>query len=167
MPKPYEFRLDRDFVLERALLWIVVLGALLMLATPAFADLIFSTGNPDGKIATASRPDSPAGVEIESADDFVLTKPTQLDSATFTGVITGLNPIITQVIVEIYRVFPLDSDTSRTPNVNTRTNSPSDNEFVGRDSAVAGELSFTTTQLSAAFFVQNSVLNGINPKPNQ
>jgi len=82
-------------------------------------------------------------------------------------VITGLSPIITQVVVEIYRVFPNDSDALRTPNVTTRMNSPSDVEFVGRDSAVAGELSFTTTQVSAAFFVQNSILNDINPKPNQ
>jgi hypothetical protein len=167
MPKVHAFQLEKDFVLERVLLWIVVLGTLLMLATPAFAGLIFSTGNPDGKIATASRPDSTGFIEIESADDFVLTKPTQIDSATFTGILTGLNPSIAQVVVEIYRVFPNDSDTSRTPNVNTRTNSPSDVEFVGRDSEVAGELSFTTTEVSPAFFVANSVLNGINPKPIQ
>jgi len=181
MPKPYVLPLSRDVLLEesdelplgrhvfleRVLLWIVVLGALLMLATPAFADLIFSTGDPDGKIATASRPGSPAGIEIESADDFILNRLTEIDSATFTGILTGANPIITQVVVEIYRVFPKDSDTSRTPNVNTRTNSPSDVELVGRDSQVAGELSFTTTEVSPALFVQNSVLNGINPKPNQ
>jgi len=169
MPKSYELPpLERDVLLEKALLWIVVFGTLLMLATPAFAGLIFSTGNPDGKIATASRPDSPGFIEIESADDFVLTKPTQIDSATFTGVITGpLNAIVAQVVVEIYRVFPKDSDTVRTPNVNTRTNSPSDVEFVGRDSSVAGDLSFSTTQLSTAFFVQNSIIDNINPKPNQ
>ena len=168
MAKPYELSpLERDVLLEKALLWIVVFGALLMLATPAFAGLIFSTGNPDGKVATGSMRTGPTGVEIESADDFVLTKPTQIDSATFTGILTGLNPIITQVVVEIYHVFPTDSDAVRTPNVITRTNSPSDVEFVGRDSTVAGELSFTTQELSPAFFVQNSVLNNINPKPNQ
>ncbi len=43
-------------------------------ATPATAaPFFFSTGDPDGKIATASRPDSVGLFEIESADDFVLT----------------------------------------------------------------------------------------------
>src|SRR5215470_807729 len=167
MPKPFELPLERDVLLEKALIWIVILGTLLMLATPAFGGLIFSTGSPDGKVATSSMRTGPTGIEIESADDFVLTKPTQIDSATFTGILTGLNPIVTQVVVEIYHVFPTDSDAVRTPNVITRTNSPSDVEFVDRDSAVAGELSFNTQTLNSAFFVQNSVLNGINPKPNQ
>jgi hypothetical protein len=43
-------------------------------AMPAAADpFFFSTGTPDGKIATASRPSTGAPFEIESADDFVLT----------------------------------------------------------------------------------------------
>jgi hypothetical protein len=45
----------------------------------------FSTGNTDGRIATATRPSIGAPFEIESADDFVLTGPTTLTSATFTG----------------------------------------------------------------------------------
>ena len=73
---------------------------------------------------------------------------------------------IGQVRVEIYRVFPKDSDTGRTPNVITRTNSPSDVEFADRDTAAAN-LSFTANVLSAAFTAGNSVLNGINLKPNQ
>ena len=39
------------------------------LAAPFF----FSTGDPDGKIATASRPGGPGVLEIESADDFILS----------------------------------------------------------------------------------------------
>ena len=167
MPKSCELPLERDVLLEKALLWIVIFGTLLMLATPAFAGLIFSTGNPDGKVATASRPQGNGKIEIESADDFVLTQHTVIDSATFTGLLTGLSPSVTQVIVEIYRIFPKDSDTVRIPNVTTRTNSPSDVEFDGRDSAIAGELSFTTQVVSQTFTAANSVLNGINPKPNQ
>src|SRR5215469_14555217 len=61
---------------------------------------------------------------IESADDFVLANPTSITSATFTGLVpTGFS--VTDVVVEIYRVFPLDSNTSRTLNVPTRMNSPS------------------------------------------
>src|SRR5262249_102936 len=44
----------------------------------------FSTGNPDGRMATASRPPNGAAFEIESADDFLLTTETQINSATFT-----------------------------------------------------------------------------------
>ena len=48
----------------------------------------------------------------------------------------------------------------------TRANSPSDVEFDSRDTA-GGTLSFTTQTLSSTFTANNSVLNGINPSPNQ
>ena len=126
----------------------------------------FSTGNPDGKMATASRPSSAGKVEIESADDFILASQTSLTNATFTGLITGATPTIGEVRVEIYRVFPLDSTTPPSGNVPTRVNSPSDVEFADRDSAVPN-LTFTTTTLNATFTAANSVLNGINKSPNQ
>jgi hypothetical protein len=151
----------------------------LLSATPAVATpFFFSTGNPDGKIATTTRPDTGFGFEIESADDFVLTGPssTAITSATFTGLITGTLPLssIGQVRVEIYRVFPADSDVGRTSgpptfstaNVPTRVNSPSDVELVDRDTAT-GNLSFKTTDLGL-FTANNSVRpGGIHPKPNQ
>ncbi len=128
----------------------------------------FSTGAPDGRIATGSRPDSPGKVEIESADDFVLVNPTFLNHATFTGLITGGATVadVGQVVVEVYRVFPKDSDTGRTPKVPTRANSPSDVAFDSRDSSAAG-LSFATSILNQSFTAANSVLNGIHPSPNQ
>src|SRR5262249_30141859 len=87
--------------------------------TPAAAqNFFFSPGNPDGKMATATRPDTGAPFEIESADDFVLTAPTQINSATFTGLFFnptgGPSPSVNDVVVEIYRVFPADSNTART-----------------------------------------------------
>ena len=51
----------------------------------AGSTFFFSTGDPDGRIATATRPSSPGKIEVESADDFVLTSHTSLTSATFTG----------------------------------------------------------------------------------
>src|SRR5262245_37324806 len=66
----------------------------------------------------------------------------------------------------MYHVFPVDSDTVRIPNVLTRVNSPADTEFDGRNST-AGGLTFTPGIISASFTANNSVLNGINPKPNQ
>lgn len=141
-------------------------AALSILASPAVGGpFVFSTGDPDGKIATASRPDGPGGIETESADDFILANPTTITSATFTGLIPS-SANVSDVVVEIYRVFPKDSDTVRTPNVPTRTNSPSDVAFDSRDSA-DGKLTFTTSILSTDFTSANSVLNGINPKPNQ
>ena len=54
---------------------LTLLGSLI--ALPAMADTtFFSTGDPDGKIATASRPDTAGKFEIESADDFILTHST-------------------------------------------------------------------------------------------
>ncbi len=132
----------------------------------AAAPFTFSTGDPDGRIATGSRSSSPGKIEIESGDDFILSERTRLDGASFTGLLpAGAN--VDRVTVEIYRVFPKDSDTTRTPAVPTRVNSPSDVELDGRDSGVAGELSFTLTLLDPNFTAANSVLNGIHPLPNQ
>ncbi len=149
-----------------------VAGATLLFAGAAWADpYTFSTGNPDGRMAVASRPGAGGKTEREAADDFVTTAQTMITSATFTGLFVGLPgagaPTLGEVAIEIYRVFPNDSDTVRTPNVPTRVNSPSDVAFDTRDSATAGQMSFSTSVLSASFVASNSVLNGINPKPNQ
>jgi hypothetical protein len=119
-------------------------------------------------MAMASRP-AFGGNEIEAADDFALTGSTTITGATFTGLIPAgaLLTSINEVVVEVYRVFPNDSDSTRTPNVPTRVNSPSDNAFDSRDSAVAGQLSFVSSVLNSSFTAANSVLNGINKSPNQ
>ena len=142
----------------------------LMLCQPArdaAAATFFSTGDPDGLMGSASRPPSPAG-EIESADDFILTSPMAITGATFIGLLPVGVPLsdITEVKVEFYRVFPKDSDTTRTPNVPTRTNSPSDVALEELDSA-AGELTHAEKVLSPDFTVDNTVINGINPSPTQ
>ena len=158
---------------------ILVVAALLTWSGPALAvPFFFSTGNPDGKIATASRPSSAGKVEIESADDFAVAGGTlSLTSATFQGLIpTGASlSTITSVGVEIYRVFPLDSNVARTSGaptfstsqVPTRVNSPSDVELVSRDSGSGGGLTFTPGIVQSSFTAANSVLNGIHPMPNQ
>src|SRR5690348_14332375 len=100
----------------------------LLCALPASSAVIYNNLTPNNLIAMATRPDT-APFEIESADDFVLTDPVSIQSASFDGLLvpgTGGTPAISQVVMEIYRVFPLDSNTVRTPNVPTRNNSPSD-----------------------------------------
>jgi hypothetical protein len=144
------------------------------LVAPAFAadNFFFSTGNPDGRMAVASRPDSAGKIEIEAADDFALTQQTSLTSASFTGLLPS-GASISDVTVEIYRIFPQDSDVGRTSGpptfstdkVPTRVNSPSDVAFDSRG-ATAGSLTFTTSALGS-FTAGNSVVNGINAKPNQ
>src|SRR5438477_6638591 len=129
---------------------------------------------PNHIIGTDQRPNSAGKIEIESTDDLLPTNnTTRITNATFTGLIpTGAT--IESVRVEIYRVFPNDSDVGRTSGpptfstsqVPTRVNSPADVAFADRDSG-SGKLSFTTTILNANFTALNSVLNGINPMPNQ
>jgi len=152
-----------------------VLGFLLLtgmgcwLATPAKADpFFFSTGNPDGLIATLSRTASPGKLETETADDFLTTAPTVINSATFTGLLVGgATPAnINNVEIELYHVFPVESANPPDGRVLTRANSPSDNNFAAADGA-SGQLSFTTSLLNPSFKALNSVVNGINPLPNQ
>jgi hypothetical protein len=142
---------------------------------PAAADtFVFNTGPPDGLMATAVRPSSPGVGEIETGDDFVLTAQTSITQAAFTGLIPS-GASITNVIVEVYRVFPADSDLGRTsgpptfstPNVPTRVNSPSDVEVLDRNSS-NGSLSFIPVTLLPSFTALNSVQpGGIHPQPNQ
>jgi hypothetical protein len=161
----------------RVRIWVLPVPIVVaLLAAPASAgSFFFSTGDPDGKMATASRPGSAGKVEIESADDFVLTSPTNLTSATFTGLLpTGaaLSNVV-DVRIEIYRVFPQDSDVGRTSGsptfstsqVPTRVNSPSDVEVDDR-SASAHTLTFTPGIINSSFTAANSILNGIHPSPN-
>ncbi len=117
----------------------------------------------------ASRPPSPGLLEIEAADDFIATLDTTVNHATFIGLLPSGAPLssITQVNIEMYRVFPLDSVDPPSGSVPTRVNSPSDNEFHSRSSAVVGDLTFTATILASSFSVINTVVNGINKAPNQ
>jgi hypothetical protein len=152
-------------------------GSLALNPTADASSFFFSTGDPDGKIAAASRPDSSGKIEIESADDFVLNNLTSITSATFTGLLplnTSLGNVAS-VTVEIYRVFPNDSNVGRTSGpptfstsaVPTRVNSPSDVAFRSASSA-SGDLNFTPGILASSFTTANSVTpGGVHPIPGQ
>ncbi|HYT60525.1 MAG TPA: hypothetical protein VEL06_10155 [Haliangiales bacterium] len=145
--------------------------ALLLLGLQASADsFTFSTGDPDGKIATLSRPPSPGKIQTETADDFVVPQTVVISQATFTGLLPlgAALSSIGGVEIEIYHVFPGDSDTNRVPAVLTRLNSPGDVEIdsATRDSA-DGSLSFSATIVNQSFSVSNSVVNGINKHPDE
>ena len=156
----------------------IVVGAVVLLwsGSASAVPFFFSTGDPDALIATASRPESPGKMEIESADDFAVTgaNTLKLTGASFKGLlpIGASLSTVTDVRVEIYRVFPADSNLGRTSGpptfstikVPTRVNSPSDVEIASRDSST-GNLTFTPAVVSASFTANNSVLNGIHPLP--
>jgi len=127
---------------------------------PSVTPFFFSTGAPDGLIGGMSEPDNAHNNndELETADDFVLPTQTELDQTTFTGLLTGGAHVtdVSNVFIEIYQVFPKDSNGARTPKVPTRVNSPGDVAFVERDS-LDNKLSFTTNVLSTSFNIANSV----------
>jgi len=145
--------------------------SLVLVTSQASADVFFfSTGNPDGKIATLSRPASADKLQTETADDFVTTQSVVITQATFTGLLPAGSSLdnISGVEIEMYHVFPRDSIFPPSGNVPNRTNSPSDIEIESatRDSAL-GTLSFSATMVSASFTASNSVVNGINKHPNE
>src|ERR1700730_1686373 len=90
---------------------------------PAAADsFFFSTGNPDGKIGTLSRPASPGKLETETADDFILTNATTINHASFIGLLPSGAPLsdVTDVEIELYHIFPADSANPPSGNVASR-----------------------------------------------
>jgi hypothetical protein len=156
--------------MKTAMKFQLVMALALLGAADSSAGTIYNNLTPNNQMAAATRPSGLGVVEIEAADDFVLTTQSSINSASFVG-LTVPNPTggpfsVSNVTVEIYRVFPQDSDTVRTPNVPTRMNSPSDVAFDSRTSGSG--LTFSSTVLNPSFTALNSVQpGGINPKPNQ
>src|SRR5690242_2179699 len=118
----------------RTLTIAALLGGLLV--TPAVSAapfVLINQDTPDNQVGSLSRPASAGKIEFETADDFTTAAPlTAVTGATFTGLITGAVSIpssISQVAVEIYRIFPKDSTNPPSGNVPSRVNSPSDVEF--------------------------------------
>jgi hypothetical protein len=97
--------------------YLLTVGFGAMLASSAFADTIYNNLTPNNMMAIATRPESGGNIEIETGDDFVVSQQTAITSATFVGMIVpgpSGTPDISDVVAEMYRVFPLDSNTART-----------------------------------------------------
>ena len=154
----------------KPLLVAATVTAAVWLATPAWADpFVFSTGNPDGRLGALSQPARSGKLETEAADDFVLTETTSIAQATITGLIPPGTPLtnITDVEVEVYHLFSKDSAIPPSGNVPSRVNSPSDVEIDDATrQAGLGTLEFSTGLLNPSFSVANTVITGINKKPN-
>jgi len=150
---------------------LIAIGLGALLAAPTIGATIYNNLTPNNQIAIATRPGGTGVLEIEAGDDFVLTSSqTVINQASFVGLFvagTGGAPSISDVTIEIYRVFPNDSDTMRMPHVPTRANSPSDVAFDSRDSLMS-QLTFSSSVLALTFTALNSVQpGGIHPSPNQ
>lgn len=145
------------------------LAALALAAPAGAAPFAFSNGNVTDQMAVASRPDTAGKFEIEAGDDFILTQQTSITAASFTGLLPAGMALssVSDVVIEIYRVFPKDSADPPSGHVPTRTNSPSDVAFDSRSDS-GGTLSFAGTIVATAFAASNSVQpGGIHASPNQ
>ena len=160
--------------MKRLILLVIAGGS--FIAADINAQFLYNNDFPTNQIAAATRPQSGFQFEIETGDDFLLPAGGRITGATFTGLAPQGSDVsnIGKVVVEIYRVFPTDSDVTRTsgsptfstPNVPTRVNSPSDVAFDSRESGTG--LTFTPSVVNPTFTVNNSVQPlGIHPKPNQ
>src|SRR5215469_6613592 len=113
----------------------------LLTATPALAaSFTFDNGPPDGLIGTLSQPAGAGHNQTETADDFTLSTATSLTSATFTGLLPTGTPLanITNVEIEFYHLFPVDSTVPPSGNVPTRVGSPADVEIATATRESAG-----------------------------
>jgi hypothetical protein len=84
---------------------LLAVGLGTMLASSALGASIYNNLTPNNLMATATRPDSSSGFEIEAGDDFVLRSQTIINSASFVGLVvpgTSGTPSISQVVAEIY-----------------------------------------------------------------
>ncbi len=153
----------------KPLLVAATVAAGVWLATPAWADpFFFSTGTPDGLLAALSQPASANHLGTETADDFILTATTSITQATITGLLPAGTALgdIRNVEVELYHVFPTDSVDPPSGHVPARKNSPADVEIdtATRDGSL-GTLVFDASVLAESFSVLNTVVDGINPAP--
>ena len=97
----------------------------------AASSVLYSNLLVTNQIGVGSRPSGP-GVEIEAADDFVLTSPASITGISFIGLVPSLSAVnLAALNVEFYRIFPLDSNTARTPAVTTRGLRESEMDSIG------------------------------------
>src|SRR5262245_55576658 len=84
-------------------------GATFAVASPAAASsILFSNLTVVNSMAAASRPGAAGKIEIEAADDFILSTPATITSASFIGLVpAGFS--VNDLNLEIYRIFPTDS----------------------------------------------------------
>ena len=91
------------------LLPMVALALLFATNASDASSVIFDNGSPDGSMASLSRPSAGGDIAKPNQLTILLEPSASISSATFTGLVTGATPTIGNVSVEIYRVFPNES----------------------------------------------------------
>ena len=162
-------RTPRRIAISRGSLIGAALALTACLTTPLWAaPFFFATGSPNTLLGALSRRSSPGKVETETADDFFLQETTVITHATIFGLIPAGTPLenIRDVEVEVYHVFPMDSDVGRTSGsptfstsaVPTRNNSPSDSEIdTATRARTAGTLAVSARVLNTSFTAGTTV----------
>ena len=126
-------------------------------------------------MATASRPGSAGKLEIESADDFVLTKETSLTMRR-SRAFCPRAPRCRTSLMSASRLSRLPEGLGRGPDLGPADIQHPPGAHAGqlalrcrtrRPECIRGHtLTFTPGIIHSSFTAANSVLNGINPKPN-
>jgi hypothetical protein len=140
-------------------------------ASPGWApSFFFGSGAHDGRMAAALRPGRADLEEIESAGDFTLTRETFTRQATLTGLLPpgAGSSDVTEVVVEIDRVFTDDAPIPSDEGAPAGNDLPSEAARAGRDGEVsdmAGRLELELEAVADSLIAENSVLDGIHPLP--
>jgi hypothetical protein len=125
------------------------------------ADLttLWDTLEPNNAIAFSSQ----GQVPDEAADDFTITNPNgfRVTNISFLGFFTDDKAKIQDINLAFYKVFPENSDLTRTP-ATVRTNGPADDEFTAV-SLANKQLSFTVSDAKNGFEVKQTLLPNSGP----
>jgi hypothetical protein len=158
-----------DMKFRVSLLSAMIAAGMGLAASASAEPFFFTSGNPDGRLGALARSERSGKIETETADDFILAGTTVISGATITGLVVNAPAAnISNVEVELYHVFPLDSIDPPSGRGVSRVNSPSDVEIdaATRDGS-DGTLGFVASRLATGVTVANTVANGINPNPSR
>lgn len=144
-------------------LCLITSGAIIGLETlqsaSANAATLWSTLSPNSAQAFTSQPN--AAIGSETADDFFflnsLAPQFEVEGIKVDGLFSDPDAEITNVRVELYRSFPVDSDATRTTDI-VRLNGPADDAFAAFDSA-EGSLSYSVKD-KGSFTVDSTITPG-------
>ncbi|MGB8699427.1 MAG: hypothetical protein WCD18_08435 [Thermosynechococcaceae cyanobacterium] len=120
---------------------------------------LWNTLQPNNAIAFSSQ----GQVPDEAADDFTVTnkKGVRVTDVSFLGIFTKEDAKIKDINLAFYKVFPEDSDLTRTP-ATVRVNGPADDEFKAF-SLADKQLTFKAKELQDSFRVKQTIIPSSGP----
>ena len=154
-------------------LWAATALSTVLLAAPevAKAFTLWDTLEAGNDIAFLSQITGSGNPKPEAADDFIVNDPTRVSRLSLLAVL--VNPSsdpfrgVEELEVEVFNLYPLDSDLSRVPATN-RDGGPADDDFIELEDEPDGtELQYSVTVLDDAFSVDTTIgmVDGVPPIP--